>query len=111
MPVSRWHAAMRRLRLLPPPRGKGRFKRYTVGRAIEREQVHEICPLGLKHGMQLVAISGVNGVLSDEDSEQVRGCAGRRVRVLALAARAKQPPLAPALMPMRAAVWRKLMTA
>jgi hypothetical protein len=80
MPVSRWHAAMRRLRLLPPPRGKGRFKRYTVGRAIEREQVHEICPLGLKHGMQLVAISGVNGVLSDEDSEQVRGCAGRRWR-------------------------------
>jgi hypothetical protein len=28
--------------------------------------------MGLKHGMQLAAISGVNGVYSDEDIAQVR---------------------------------------
>ena len=59
---------------------EGRFESYTVGRAIEWEKVHEIYQLGLKHGMQLAAISGVNGVFSDEDIA--------RVRNLALAARA-----------------------
>jgi len=41
--------------------------------------VKEIYKLGLKHGMRLAAISGVNGPYSDEDI--------RRVRELALAAR------------------------
>ncbi|HRZ60647.1 MAG TPA: dehydrogenase, partial [Rubrivivax sp.] len=62
---------------------EGRFENYTVGRAIEWEKVHEIYKLGLKHGMQLAAISGVNGVYSDDDIA--------RVRALALAARAGQP--------------------
>ncbi len=62
---------------------EGRFESYTVGRAIEWEKVHEIYRLGLKHGMQLAAISGVNGVFSDEDIEQVR--------TLALAARKGRP--------------------
>jgi predicted amino acid dehydrogenase len=62
---------------------EGRFENFTVGRAIEWEKVHEIYELGLKHGMKLAAISGVNGVFSDEDIE--------RVRELALAARAKRP--------------------
>jgi predicted amino acid dehydrogenase len=61
---------------------EGRFENFTVGRAIEWEKVHEIYQLGLKHGMKLAAISGVNGVFSDEDIA--------RVRELALAARAKQ---------------------
>jgi hypothetical protein len=61
---------------------EGRFESYTVGRAIEWEKVHEIYQLGLKHGMQLAAISGVNGVFSDADIA--------RVRELALAARARQ---------------------
>jgi predicted amino acid dehydrogenase len=61
---------------------EGRFENFTVGRAIEWEKVHEIYQLGLKHGMKLAAISGVNGVFSDEDIE--------RVRELALAARAKR---------------------
>jgi predicted amino acid dehydrogenase len=61
---------------------EGRFENFTVGRAIEWEKVHEIYRLGLKHGMKLAAISGVNGVFSDEDIEHVRG--------LALAARAKR---------------------
>ncbi len=60
---------------------EGRFENFTVGRAIEWEKVREIYKLGLKHGMKLAAISGVNGPFSDEDIA--------RVRELALAARAK----------------------
>ena len=51
---------------------EGRFENFTVGRNIEWEKVHEIYKLGLKHGMQLAAISGVNGVFSDEDILAVR---------------------------------------
>jgi predicted amino acid dehydrogenase len=51
---------------------EGRFENFTVGRNIEWEKVHEIYKLGLKHGMQLAAISGVNGVFSDEDIAAVR---------------------------------------
>jgi len=61
---------------------EGRFENFTVGRNIEWEKVHEIYKLGLKHGMRLAAISGVNGVFSDEDIA--------RVRRLALEARARQ---------------------
>lgn len=60
---------------------EGRFENFTVGRNIEWEKVREIYRLGLKHGMKLAAISGVNGPFSDADI--------RRVRKLALAARAK----------------------
>jgi predicted amino acid dehydrogenase len=58
---------------------EGRFENFTLGRNLEWEKVHEIYKLGLKHGMQLAAISGVNGEYSDEDIA--------RVRKLALAAR------------------------
>jgi len=51
---------------------EGRFENFTVGRNIEWEKVHEIYKLGLKHGMQLAAISGVNGVFSDQDILAVR---------------------------------------
>lgn len=51
---------------------EGRFENFTVGRNIEWEKVHEIYKLGLKHGMQLAAISGVNGEFSDEDIAAVR---------------------------------------
>jgi len=61
---------------------EGRFESYTVGRNIQWEKVKEIYQLGLKHGMRLAAISGVNGVFSDEDI--------LRVRERALAARAAQ---------------------
>jgi predicted amino acid dehydrogenase len=60
---------------------EGRFENYTVGRQIEWEKVHQIYEMGLRHGMQLAAISGVNGVFSDDDIA--------RVRALALAARAR----------------------
>ena len=65
---------------------EGRFENFTVGRAIEWEKVREIYQLGLKHGMKLAAISGVNGPFSDADIESVRE--------KALAARAKQAELA-----------------
>jgi predicted amino acid dehydrogenase len=60
---------------------EGRFENFTVGRNIEWPRVREIYKMGLKHGMKLAAISGVNGPFSDADI--------RRVRRLALAARAR----------------------
>ena len=60
---------------------EGRFEIFTVGREIEWEKVKEIYRLGIKHGMQLAAISGVNGVFTDEDIQ--------KVKTLALAARKK----------------------
>ncbi|HNM97373.1 MAG TPA: dehydrogenase, partial [Marmoricola sp.] len=61
---------------------EGRYETFTVGRNIEWTKVKEIYRLGLKHGMQLATVSGVNGVFTDEDFD--------RVRTLALAARAEK---------------------
>lgn len=61
---------------------EGRYETFTVGRNIEWEKVKEIYRLGLKHGMRLAAISGVNGVFSDEDIAHVRELALER-RVVA----------------------------
>jgi predicted amino acid dehydrogenase len=61
---------------------EGRYETFTVGRAIEWEKVKEIYRLGLKHGMELATISGVNGVFTDDDIA--------RIRELALAARSRQ---------------------
>jgi len=60
---------------------EGRFEVFTIGRDIEWQKVKEIYKMGLKHGMKLAAISGVNGVYSDEDIQ--------RVKELALEARAE----------------------
>jgi predicted amino acid dehydrogenase len=60
---------------------EGRYESFTVGREIEWEKVKEIYQLGLKHGMQLATISGVNGVYTDDDIA--------RIRELALARRAE----------------------
>ena len=65
---------------------EGRFENFTVGRSIEWEKVREIYRLGIKHGMTLAAISGVNGPFTDADI--------RKVRRLALAARARSAPRA-----------------
>jgi predicted amino acid dehydrogenase len=68
---------------------EGRYETFTVGRDIEWERVKEIYRLGLKHGMRLATISGVNGVFTDEDIA--------RIRQLALDARREQAgTLAPA---------------
>ena len=49
---------------------EGRFETYTVGSEPQWEKVREIYRLGLKHGMRLASIAGVNGVVSDEDIAQ-----------------------------------------
>ena len=59
---------------------EGRYETFTVGRQIEWEKVKEIYRLGIKHGMKLATMSGVNGVVTPEEIE--------RIRTLALAARA-----------------------
>jgi len=51
---------------------EGRFEVFTIGRDIEWEKVREIYKLGLKHGMKLAAISGINGVFSDKDIAKVK---------------------------------------
>ena len=54
---------------------EGKYEIFTVGREIEWEKVREIYKMGLKHGMKLAAISGVNGVFSDADIFKVRDLA------------------------------------
>ncbi|SFN07674.1 dehydrogenase [Marinobacter pelagius] len=56
---------------------EGRFENFTLGRNIEWEKVREIYKLGLKHGMELASISGVNGVFTEEDFERVRTLAAK----------------------------------
>ena len=50
---------------------EGRYEIFTIGREIEWQKVKEIYKLGIKHGMKLAAISGVNGVFSDADIAEV----------------------------------------
>ena len=57
---------------------EGRYETFTVGRNIESEKVKEIYRLGLKHGMRLATISGVNGPYNDEDLRRVRELALER---------------------------------
>ena len=64
---------------------EGRYETFTVGRDIEWEKVKEIYRLGLKHGMRLAAISGVDGVFTDEDIDRVRELALRERAAAALA--------------------------
>jgi predicted amino acid dehydrogenase len=57
---------------------EGRYETFTVGRNIEWEKVKEIYSLGLKHGMKLAAISGVNGVFTADDLARIRELALER---------------------------------
>jgi predicted amino acid dehydrogenase len=54
---------------------EGRYENFTVGRSISWPKVREIYRLGLKHGMRLATISGVNGPYTDDDFENVRAAA------------------------------------
>ena len=54
---------------------EGRFEVFTVGSAPQWDRVREIYRLGLKHGMELAAISGVEGIFSDEVIAKVRASA------------------------------------
>jgi predicted amino acid dehydrogenase len=51
---------------------EGRFEDFTKGSNTEWEKVKEIYKLGIKHGMALSSISGVEGPLSEEDIERVK---------------------------------------
>jgi predicted amino acid dehydrogenase len=51
---------------------EGRFEVFTIGSSPQWDKVREIYRLGLKHGMQLAAISGVEGIFSDEEIARVR---------------------------------------
>ncbi|HEV7203663.1 MAG TPA: hypothetical protein VGN18_03590 [Jatrophihabitans sp.] len=51
---------------------EGRYEQFTVGRDIDWERVKEIYRLGLKHGMKLATISGVNGPFTDDDIAAIR---------------------------------------
>jgi predicted amino acid dehydrogenase len=51
---------------------EGRFEVFTVGSSPQWDKVKEIYRLGLKHGMKLAAISGVDGVISDDDIARVK---------------------------------------
>ena len=53
----------------------GRYENFTVGRQISYPKVKEIYRLGLRHGMKLATISGVNGPYTDADFERVREAA------------------------------------
>ena len=57
---------------------EGRYETFTVGRNIEWEKVKEIYQLGLKHGMKLATISGVNGVFTAEEIAKIRELALER---------------------------------
>jgi predicted amino acid dehydrogenase len=54
---------------------EGRFEVFTVGTSPQWDKVREIYRLGLKHGMQLAAISGVDGIYSDEEIARVKALA------------------------------------
>ena len=54
---------------------EGRFEVFTVGSSPQWDKVREIYRLGLKHGMQLAAISGPSGIYSEEDIARVKAYA------------------------------------
>ena len=54
---------------------EGRFEAFTIGRNIEWKKVKEIYKMGLKHGMKLAAISGVNGIYTKDDIDKIRNLA------------------------------------
>ncbi len=51
---------------------EGRFEEFTQGSKTQWDKVKEIYKLGLKHGMKLASISGVDGVLHTEDIARVK---------------------------------------
>jgi predicted amino acid dehydrogenase len=54
---------------------EGRFENFSVGRDIQWEKVSEIYKMGLKHGMRLASITGIEGILDDKDFQRVRNLA------------------------------------
>ena len=59
---------------------EGRFEDFTTGTNTEWKKVKEIYKLGLRHGMQLSNISGVNGILTKDDIARVKDFALKNIR-------------------------------
>jgi predicted amino acid dehydrogenase len=59
---------------------EGRFEKFTQGSKTQWEKVKEIYKLGLKHGMKLASISGVDGVLNPEDIARVKTLALKQIK-------------------------------
>lgn len=59
---------------------EGRFETFTVGSDPQWDKVREIYRLGLEHGMKLAAISGVSGVVTDEDIARVKAFAVKELK-------------------------------
>ncbi|MGB8858031.1 MAG: hypothetical protein WCC60_02180 [Ilumatobacteraceae bacterium] len=71
---------------------EGRYENFTVGRSITWPKVKEIYRLGLKHGMKLATISGVNGPYTDDDFDRVRSAAlAARTAQAETATKSKEP--------------------
>ena len=83
---------------------EGRFEVFTVGRDTEWEKVKEIYKLGLKHGMKLAAIAGVNGPFSDEDIAKVVTLAKKARKTWKPAVTASGPAVPKGPKPRKAAV-------
>jgi len=58
---------------------EGRFEEFNTGSETQWEKVKEIYKLGLKHGMKLASISGVSGVLSEDDIARVKAQALKQI--------------------------------
>jgi predicted amino acid dehydrogenase len=54
---------------------EGRFENFSVGKNIQWEKVSEIYKMGLKHGMKLSGISGLEGMIKPDDFVRVRDLA------------------------------------
>jgi len=54
---------------------EGQFEVFNTGGPPQWDKVREIYRLGLKHGMKLAAVSGVEGIFSDEDIARVKALA------------------------------------
>nr|MCU0898782.1 saccharopine dehydrogenase NADP-binding domain-containing protein [Burkholderiales bacterium] len=74
---------------------EGRFEVFTIGRDTEWEKVKDIYKLGLKHGMKLAAIAGVNGVFTDKDIAKVVALARKARKTWKGGDGAKAPKAAP----------------
>lgn len=59
---------------------EGRFEDFTKGSNTQWEKVKEIYKLGIKHGMSLSSISGIDGPLSEEDISRVKARALKQRR-------------------------------
>jgi predicted amino acid dehydrogenase len=51
---------------------EGQFQIFNTGGPPQWDTVREIYRLGLKHGMRLAAVSGVEGFFSEEDISKIR---------------------------------------